>query len=152
MRQLTPNFHEREFACKDALRGKTNPPFCNGSVGKGISQELVNGLQQVRDKVGKPILVTSGYRCPAYNASLSGAASQSKHMKGTAADIRVDGMTSEQLMKVVEELNLFTGRGLYPGQGFVHVDVRNGLHGSVTRWVKRINKPYQGVTSFKGLV
>lgn len=45
-----------------------------------------NILDPLRGAWGKPIVVTSGYRCPALNKAVGGAAS-SQHMKGQAADI-----------------------------------------------------------------
>lgn len=46
-----------------------------------------NVLQPIRDAYGKPIVVTSGYRCPELNKAVGGVAT-SEHMKGMAADIR----------------------------------------------------------------
>lgn len=49
--------------------------------------ELVNNvLDPLREKYGKPIRVSSGYRCPALNRSVNGATS-SQHRLGQAADI-----------------------------------------------------------------
>ena len=44
-------------------------------------------LQPLRDKIGKPIIINSGYRCPAVNARVGGA-DKSAHLYGRAADIR----------------------------------------------------------------
>lgn len=43
-------------------------------------------LDPLRSKWGAPIIVSSGYRCPALNKAVGGATS-SQHMKGMAADI-----------------------------------------------------------------
>ena len=52
-------------------------------------------LDPLRAAYGKPIIVTSGYRCPALNKAVGGAAS-SQHVKGEAADIRsVSDLPSE---------------------------------------------------------
>jgi hypothetical protein len=59
------------------------------------SKEVANSLKALVEKVldplreayGKPIIVTSGYRCPALNKAVGGAAS-SQHVKGEAVDIR----------------------------------------------------------------
>lgn len=47
----------------------------------GNAQELLNGLQQIRDALGKPIKITSGYRCEKLN-KLVGGVSNSSHLKG----------------------------------------------------------------------
>ena len=48
---------------------------------------IENVLDPLREAYGKPIIVTSGYRCPALNRAVGGA-STSQHMTGQAADIR----------------------------------------------------------------
>jgi len=149
-RQLSPHFNEREFRCRDGDRGLRNQAYCNGGVGTGIDPRLIQGLEELRTRIGKPIVVSSGYRCLPYNKHLGGAA-KSQHLFGTAADVWVQGMTTEQIMAVVEDLDIGTGRGLYPGQGIVHIDVRHGLRGGqVVRWVKQRGKPYLTVATFEG--
>lgn len=49
-------------------------------------------LQPLRDLYGKPMKINSGYRCPALNARVGGAAT-SQHTKGEAADIRTGNQT-----------------------------------------------------------
>jgi zinc D-Ala-D-Ala carboxypeptidase len=47
---------------------------------------LASRLEQVRALLGAPILISSGYRCPALNQAVGGAAN-SQHMQGLAADL-----------------------------------------------------------------
>ncbi len=50
---------------------------------------LAAGLERLRAYLhGKPVIVSSGYRCPELN-KLVGGSDKSQHMKGEAADIRV---------------------------------------------------------------
>lgn len=56
--------------------------------------ELV--LQPLRDLLARPIVVTSGYRCPELNR-LVGGAKNSAHLHGLAADILVPGMTPREV-------------------------------------------------------
>ena len=44
------------------------------------------GLERVQQLLGHPILISSGYRSPALNASIPGSAKTSAHMEGWAAD------------------------------------------------------------------
>lgn len=44
-------------------------------------------LQPLRDAYGFPVIINSGFRCPAVNARVGGAAT-SAHLYGRAADIR----------------------------------------------------------------
>lgn len=60
------------------------------------AQELLNGLQIIRDALGKPIKITSGYRCPQLN-KLVGGVSNSSHLRCWAADIAVNGMNAKEL-------------------------------------------------------
>lgn len=54
-----------------------------------LAELAVNVLQPLRDHFGEPIVVTSGYRCPAVNRAVGGS-STSFHAKGCAADIRFE--------------------------------------------------------------
>lgn len=45
------------------------------------AKELLEALQVIRDSIGKPITITSGYRCPELN-KLVGGVSNSSHTKG----------------------------------------------------------------------
>lgn len=142
------NFKESEWGCLDSYRKLTMPPYCNGSTGKGISLDLMRGLQLLRNRIGLPITITSGYRCPAYNKQVKGAAN-SQHLYGTAADIKAPSHDTFSLMKYVEEMDIFTGRGIYPGSNFIHVDVRRGLFGEPTRWAQ-VKGEYITLKSFRG--
>jgi len=55
-------------------------------------------IEPLRVIVGKPITITSGYRCPQLNKIVKGSRT-SQHMQGAAMDFRCDGMTVEQLFQ-----------------------------------------------------
>ncbi len=59
--------------------------------GKKMHPDILEMLDQARDKYDKPIRITSGYRTKEYNESLSArgykASPNSSHLKGLAADI-----------------------------------------------------------------
>lgn len=107
---MTKNFDIKEFAC----------PCCGEVV---ADFRLVAGLQSMRDVIGAAITITSGYRCPAHNKDVGGAAN-SQHLRGIAADIAVSGMAPITLLRSAETIPDFAGFGL--GGSFVHVDVRRG--------------------------
>jgi hypothetical protein len=58
-------------------------------------------LDPLREAYGKPIIVTSGYRCIELNKAVGGAAS-SQHVKGEAADIRSVQDTPEENKKLFD--------------------------------------------------
>jgi uncharacterized protein YcbK (DUF882 family) len=94
---------------------------------KRVEPRLLTILSHVYDHFGnRPIRVTSGYR---YQRNTS-----SFHYRGTATDILIWGVKPTDLRAFVETLDTGDmGIGLYPRQGFVHVDVRSRS----TRWVDR---------------
>ena len=62
--------------------------------------KLADYLDGIREKVGKPILISSGFRCPVLNKAVGGV-SNSQHQKGLAADLTCADM--ESLGKVLRE-------------------------------------------------
>ena len=67
-----------------------------------------NVLDPLREAYGKPIIVTSGFRCKALNKAVGGA-SNSQHLTGEAADIRTQSDTKEdnkKLFDLIQKLNL----------------------------------------------
>jgi uncharacterized protein YcbK (DUF882 family) len=77
----------------------------------------------------RPFHIISGYRSPQTNALLrerggaaTGVASHSLHMVGQAIDIRLPGVTLENLRNAAKSLKI-GGVGFYPDLNFVHVDV-----------------------------
>jgi len=122
--QLTTNFSLEEFNCKD---GTPVPPEFMSNV-----RELAANLQVLRDDIGEPIHINSGYRTPSYNKKVGGKPA-SKHMKAQAGDITAKNYTPKQLAARIEKL-IKAGRmkqggiGIYPG--FTHYDVR----GTKARW------------------
>ena len=77
-------FKVKEFACKD------------GSPVVFIDDYLYIVLDVLRHNLKKPVIITSGYRTPEWNAKCGGA-KYSYHMRGMAADIRVDGISAKSL-------------------------------------------------------
>lgn len=131
-KKLSKNFCAYEFACNDK------------SDEFKVATELVEILQQVRDHFGKPVIINSAYRTPAYNISIGGS-SKSQHCLGTAADIRIAGVDPVRIALYVASLSYFQkhgGIGYYSRAqvtgGFVHVDVRV----NVSRWISKTGTAY----------
>lgn len=108
-------FKRNEFRCKC---GK-----CGGFPVEP-SEELVLILEKIRKYFGKPVIVNSGIRCAAHNASPAvGGANNSQHLKGTAADVVVRGIDPERVAKYAETLLPKSG-GIGRYKTFTHIDVR----------------------------
>lgn len=106
--QLSKNFKLDEFKCKC---GKCDPIL--------VDEALVTYLQQIRNHFGRSVNINSGYRCAAHNASPKvGGNKGSHHVKGKAADIRVSGITPEEVAKYAESIGI-RRIGLY--DNFVHI-------------------------------
>lgn len=117
--QVAPHFKLREFVTS------------GGQVQEyaRISPGIVSAMEQLRNTIGQPIIITSGYRCPERNTAVGGS-SKSRHMSGDAVDIDVKGMSPQVLSeKVIEVLGEDIGLHTY-ADGHVHVDLR----GYKARW------------------
>ena len=118
---LSENFLAGEFACHD------------GTDEILVADALVEVLQAVRNYFVAPVQIVSGYRTAAHNRKVGGA-SQSQHLLGCAADIRVRRKTPLEVYRAIDggwvpgADPYKLGLGLYGT--FVHVDVR----GHKSRW------------------
>ena len=119
---LSDNFKVKEFACND------------GSDTVLIADELVSLLQKIRDHFGVAVTINSGYRTSTYNKKVGGA-TNSQHVKGTAADIVAKGVDPLTVAQYAEYLMPDSG-GIGVYQTFTHVDVRTNR----SRWDNRSGK------------
>tara|TARA_R110002020_G_scaffold170928_1_gene360855 strand:- start:329 stop:697 length:369 start_codon:yes stop_codon:yes gene_type:complete len=94
-------------------------PDIQGS-GQLMSEVLLNMLDIVRKKYGKPIVINSGYRTVKHNAFVGGK-SDSSHLKGLAVDIKcTKSLDRFKLAKVLIQVG-FKRIGI--GNTFIHVDI-----------------------------
>jgi uncharacterized protein YcbK (DUF882 family) len=124
MAKITNNFSLQEFnsKCGRAIPNNVLPNII----------ELAKNLQVLRDAVAKPITITSGYRSPERNAKIKGA-KNSQHLKGTAADIKVTGMTPKEVALVIEGL-IEQGKMKEGGIGIYRTWVHYDIRGKKARW------------------
>jgi uncharacterized protein YcbK (DUF882 family) len=119
--KLSENFDSREFQCK----------CCGELPENGMNPHLIELLQAIREKLGKSITITSGYRCQKHNAKVDGA-KHSQHVLGNAADIQVAGMSANDVHDYLASHFGVRCKGLGQYQNFTHIDVRTG---SSARWI-----------------
>lgn len=122
--RLSKDFQRHEFDCHD---GTEVPEVYHTNVLK-----LATNLQVLRDEIGLPITIVSGYRTTAHNRKVGGKPA-SKHLLAMAADIKIQGMTPSEVFDKINSL-IDSGKMLQGGLSkyptFVHYDVR----GVKARW------------------
>jgi uncharacterized protein YcbK (DUF882 family) len=104
-------FKREEFACP-----------CCGEV--KIEERLVKYLDEIRGRLGFPLIISSGYRCPEYNKKIGGAPN-SAHVLGKAVDIVVSDLKAFSVL--VEAVYIFNGIGVNQkgdkSKRFLHLDI-----------------------------
>ena len=86
-----------------------------------LKPKLVRMLKQVERHFGKRLVITSGYRSPAYNKKVRGA-EKSQHMYCAAVDVQLPGVSKWELAKYVRSMPGRGGVGTYC-HGSIHIDV-----------------------------
>jgi len=119
MTQLTKNFSEDEVKCK-----------CGKCEGLPSGEKLaifmaeLRWLQQVREEYGKPMHLSSGYRCPAHNSKVSSTGITGPHTTG-AFDVKVSGAEAVKFLEAAIKCGVkglgFSQKGPHSSR-FIHVD------------------------------
>ena len=81
---------------RDEMRCKCGGRYCNGFPAEP-QQLLMELADRARKHFGAPAHVVSGLRCQRWN-QIQGGVANSQHMYGEAMDIRIDGVTGDQLL------------------------------------------------------
>lgn len=85
---------------------------------------LAKLLEEVRLLINKPIHINSAYRSIEVNGKL-GSKSNSQHTVGCAADITVNGMTPDEVVKAVVNSNIKYDQIIREFNSWVHISVPN---------------------------
>ena len=105
---VAEHFRLREFEC----------PCCHCVR---LSSALLAALVELRREWGKPILISSGYRCPAHNTRVKGAP-RSLHMVGQAADVVVP-LNEQGVVEILARRSGFSQLISYGRRNFMHLAV-----------------------------
>lgn len=123
---LSTNFTESEMECQCRYDS------CDIQT---MDERLLEKLQKVRDRFGKPLKVTSAFRCEKHQNDLrktgiKTAMSRSQHELGMAVDIRPLDFSKEEMERLFPILSEeFKAIGISPR--FFHVDMRSDR---IRRW------------------
>jgi hypothetical protein len=120
--RLTDNFYLSEFTKSETADrlgiNNTPPEYAINNL-----RRVAELLQVLRNKIGKPIIINSGYRSPELNARIGGA-QNSDHMRGEAADIICPAFgTPQELARFILASKVPFGQLIWEGT-WVHLSIR----------------------------
>ena len=111
--------HIRHWS-REEFRCRCGGKYCNGFPAEP-NQTLVELVDDIRHKAGRPGIPSSGLRCPTWN-SIQGGVANSDHCKGKALDFSIEGMSGSQLLSLAQSDPRTRYAYIIDG-GWVHVDV-----------------------------
>ena len=110
----------------DYFNYSTDPMLACPCCGdKGMVSDFLDDLNCLRHLHGKPLIVTSGYRCSAYNDKISSTGPNGPHATGRAVDLKVTNPDALPLVALAINLG-FKGIGVQQKgphkKRFIHID------------------------------
>ena len=119
--QLTPNFSLEELTHTDHREFDNMPDAAE----LANLYRLADFLEQVKVVLGgKPIMINSAFRCAEVNKAV-GSSDKSQHRRGCAADIRVPGMTPDEVVTAIIESGLPFDQVIREFDRWTHVSIPN---------------------------
>lgn len=117
---ISPHISKAEYRCKCC---GTMPPAFKGSEMPNCYEWFFEDFEDIRLEYGKPIPISSGYRCPVHNQIIGGELI-SAHLWGLALDLDCASIKEvEDLQLVVEAIHPELRMGIYKDTGtFIHID------------------------------
>lgn len=105
-----PHFTPKELACRFDGSIRMDPAF-------------LDLLERLREAYRRPMVVTSGYRSPSYNATVSTTGPSGPHTTGRAVDVAAQGTDAYELLWGALACG-FTGIGVKQNGAsrFLHLD------------------------------
>ena len=82
-------------------------------------------LQPIRDMLQKPMIISSGFRCPELN-KLVGGVSNSQHLYGQAADFTVPGESVQGIIFKIQTSNIEFDQVINEYDKWVHISFNKG--------------------------
>ena len=133
---LTAHFTYEELTHTDH-RTLDNTP--NDDELKNLTR-LAEFLEQVKTLLGnKPIMVNSAFRSKLVNDAV-GSKDTSQHRLGCAADIRVPGMTPDEIVKIVIASDLGYDQIIREFDRWTHISIPNSTHNAPRKQALIIDK------------
>lgn len=86
-------------------------------------------MDAVRELLGHPIIVSSGYRSPAVNKAVGSKAKHSQHMEGQAVDFTCPGFgTPKQIVEAIIKSKIEYDQVIQEFGTWVHISFKDGIN------------------------
>lgn len=119
--KLSPNFSLSEFTSSGTATRLGIPNTPGPDEVTALTALAKKVLQPLRDSLGIPLTITSGYRAPEVNAAVGGSGS-SQHVKGEAADVMAAGKTAQELLVALKNCGVEWDQAItYDNKPHLHV-------------------------------
>ncbi len=105
---VSEHFSEEELACR-----------CGCGV-NGVRPEFIAFLEEVREHLGRPMIINSAYRCPRHDSSPA-IGGKGNHPQGLAVDLRCGDMRYR--LQLVSSLIACGCRRIEIAERYVHADL-----------------------------
>lgn len=140
---ITPHFTLAELTRTDHRKFDNTPD----DLALANLKRLADLLEQVKVVLGgKPIMVTSAYRSKQVNDAV-GSKDTSQHRIGCAADIRVPGMTPDQVVRAIVISSIRFDQIIREFDSWTHISVANTVDTPVRRQALIIDR--SGTRNYK---
>ena len=108
---MTPHFSDAELECKCGCGMLPQPEF-------------MNKVEELRNRVGFSLPVSSAARCPKHNERVSKTGLDGPHTTGRAIDLLVDRKNAFLVLETAIKMGCFTGIGVQQkgASRFIHLD------------------------------
>ena len=117
------NFTISELIKSDvATKSKINNIPQSADIIDNLLLLILNVLQPLRNYVGRPVIITSGYRSTALNKKVGGVAN-SQHLTGQAADFVIQGLTIEEGIRAVKNSGVEFDQLIHEGT-WIHISYK----------------------------
>ena len=131
-KQLTTNFTLNELIRSNTANKLNIDNTPSDEIIDSLKKLCTNVLQPIRDKYGKPMVITSGYRCKALNKAVGGVKT-SQHVLGQAADINNGHTQNKALFELIKQMTndgeITVGQLLWEHGGqWIHVSLPTKKH------------------------
>ena len=140
--KLSPNFTLEELTITNHREFDNTP---NADQINNL-ERLAKLLEEVKKVLGgKPVMVNSGFRSPQVNAAV-GSKPTSQHCLGCAADIRVPGMTPDQVVRAIRDSDIQYDQLIREFDSWTHISIPNNIKDTPRNQTLIIDK--QGTKSY----